>query len=66
MSYKPFAMPEELHAWLKARAEKLSAERGAPVSMNDVLREARDVVEAVELAAVRQPVTPAIRQPVQR
>jgi len=55
MAYKPFQMPEELWAWLNSRAERLTDERGVKVSMNDVLREARDVVESVELAAVSAP-----------
>lgn len=56
MAYKPFAMPEDLHAWLSARAERLTDARGVKVSMNDVLREAREVVESTDVAG--QPVQP--------
>lgn len=67
MAYKPFGMPEDLHAWLKARAERLTEERGTDVSMNDVLREVRALVESVDPAPVapqaQNPAQPAAVQP---
>ena len=44
MAYKPILAPEEFHAWLKRRADRLDT------SMADCLREIPGIVDETEIA----------------
>ena len=55
MAYKPILAPEEFHAWLKSRADRLDT------SMADCLRGIPAIVDTVDEAAPNASVSPAHR-----